>query len=75
MEVTQNSPQWLKDLARDNLKRQIELKNRQHKADAKDHDICLWKLHDEEYKRKNGLKLVQNSLVPLGYSLNTVKII
>ena len=49
MEVTHNSSQWLKDLARDTVKRQIELKNRQHKADAKNHDICLSLLHDEEY--------------------------
>ena len=75
MEITENSPQWLKDLARDNLKRVIELRNRQDKADAKDHDICLWLLHDEEYQRKNGLKLVQRSLVPLDYLLNTVKVI
>ena len=55
MKITNNSPQWLKNLARDNLKRQIELRNRQHRADAKDHDIYLWLLHNEEYKRKNGL--------------------
>ena len=75
MENTHNSPQWLKDLARDTLKKQIELKNRQRKADAKNHDICLWLLHDEEYQRKNNLKLVQNSLVSLDYPLKTVKII
>ena len=75
MIITDNSPQWLKDLAKHNLKREIELRNRQHKADAKDHDICSWLLHNEEYKRKNGLKLVQNSLVPLDYPHNTVKVI
>ena len=50
----------VKDLPKDNLKTQTELKNRQHKADAKDNDICLWLLHNEEYKRRNNLKLVQN---------------
>ena len=75
MEITDSSPKWLKKLARDNLKREIEFRNRQHKADAKDHDICLWLLHNEKYQRKNGLKLVQNSLVPLDYPLNTVKVI
>ena len=75
MRITDSSPQWLKNLAKDNLKREIELRNRQHKADAKDHDICLWSLHNEEYKRKNGLKLVQNSLVPLDCPNNTVKVI
>ena len=75
MRITENSPQWLKDLARNNFKRRIELVNRQDKADAKDHDICLWLLHNEHYKRRNGLKLVQNSLVPLDYPLNTVKVI
>ena len=39
-------PQWLKDSARDNLKREIELCNRQHKSNPKDHDICLWLLHN-----------------------------
>ena len=73
MRITDNSAQWLKNLANDNLKREIELRNRQHKANAKDHDICLWLLHNEEYKRKNGLKLVQNSLVPLDYPYNTVQ--
>ena len=65
-------PQWLKDLAKDNLKREIELRNRQHKPNSKDHDICLWLLHNRECKRKHGLKLVQNSLVPLDYLYNTV---
>ena len=60
MEITQDSTQWLKDLPKDNLKTQTELKNRQHKADAKGNDICLWLLHNEEYKRRNNLKLVQN---------------
>ena len=64
MRITDNSAQWLN---------KIELRNRQHKANAKDHDICLWLLHNEEYKRKNGLKLVQNSLVPLDYPYNTVQ--
>ena len=70
MEVTDNSPQWLKDLPKNNLRKEIELRNRQHKEDAKDHDICLWLLQNEEYKRKNGLKLV-----PLDYLYNTVKVI
>ena len=76
MKITDNCPQWLKNLARENLKRQIELRNRQHRADAKDHDIYLWLLHNEEYKRKNGLrlKLVQNSLVSLDYPYNTANI-
>ena len=65
-------PQWLKDLARDNLKREVKLRNRQLKSNPKDHDICLWLLYNEEYKRKHGLKLVQNSLVPLDYPYNTV---
>ena len=52
MEVTDNSSKWLKDLAKDNMRRAIELYNRQHKADTKDHDICLHLLHNEEYQRK-----------------------
>ena len=52
MRITENSPEWLRDLAKDNLRREIELHNRQHKADAKDHHTCLWLLHNEEYKRK-----------------------
>ena len=51
MRITENSPQWLRDLAKDNLRREVELHNRQH-------DICLYLVHDEEYKRKNGLKPV-----------------
>lgn len=51
----------VKDLPKDNLKTQTELKNRQHKADAIDRDICLWLLHSDCYKQKHGLKLVQNS--------------
>ena len=65
-------PQWLKDLARDNLKREIEMQNRKYKKDAKPHDICLYLIHNEEYKQKHGLKLVQRSLVPLNYQHNTV---
>ena len=75
MEITENSPQWLKDLGRDNLKREKELRKRQRNADTKNHDICLWLLHNEEYLRKNRLKLLQRSLVPLDYLLNTVKVI
>ena len=75
MRITENSPQWLGDLAKDNLRREIELHNRQHKADAKDRDICLRLLHNGEYRRENGLILVQNSLVPLDYPYNTVKVI
>ena len=75
MRITDSSPQWLKDLAKDNLRREIEVRNRQHKSNAKDHDKCLWLLHNEVYKRRNGLKLVQNSLVPLDYPYNTVKVI
>ena len=75
MRITKNSPRWLRDLAKYNLRREIELHNRQHKSDAKDRDICLWLLHNEEYKRKNGLKLVQYSLVLLDYPYNTVKVI
>ena len=63
---------WLRDLAKDNLRREIELRNRQHKRNPKDYDICLWLLHNEEYKRKNGLKSVKHSLVPLDYPYNTV---
>ena len=44
-------PQWLKNLARDNLKREIEMYNRQHKSNPRDHDKCLWLLHNEEYKQ------------------------
>ena len=73
MEVTHNSLQWLKNLAKYNFKRRIEEVNRQHKADAKDHDICLWLMFNEEYKRRNKLKLVQNLLVPLDYPYNTVQ--
>ena len=75
MRITENSPQWLGDLAKDNLRREIKLHNRQHKADAKDRDICLRLLHNGEYRRENGLILVQNSLVPLDYPHNTVKVI
>ena len=84
MRITENSPQWLGDLAKDNLRREIELHNRQHKADAKDRDICLRLLHNGEYRRENGLILEQrenglileqNSLVPLDYPHNTVKVI
>ena len=32
-------PQWLKDLERDNLKREIEMQNRRCKKDAKPHDM------------------------------------
>ena len=49
--------------------------NRQHKSNPKDHDICLWLLYNEEYKRKHGLILVQNSLVSLDYLYNAVKVI
>ena len=55
MRITENSPQWLRDLAKYNLRREIEMRNRQHKSNPKDHDICLWLLHNEEYKRKHGL--------------------
>ena len=75
MRITDSSTQWLKDLAKDNLKREIELRNRQHKLNAKHHDKCLWLLHNEVYKKRNGLKLLQNSLAPLDYSHNTVKVI
>ena len=51
------------------------MRKRQHKANAKDHDICLWLLHNDEYKRKHGLKLVQNSLVPLDYPYNAVNVL
>ena len=74
MRITKNSPQWLKDLAKDNLEREIEMRNRQHKSNAKDHDICLWLLHNEEYKQKYGLNLVQRSSVPLDYPHNTVNV-
>ena len=59
-EVTKNLPQWLRDLAKVNLRREIKLRNRQHKSNPKDRDICLWLLYNEEYKQKYGLKLVQN---------------
>ena len=36
MRITKNSPQWLNDLAKDNLEREIEMRNRQHKSNAKD---------------------------------------
>ena len=52
MRTTDNSPKWLKDLAKDNMRKAIELYNRQHKADSKNYDICLHLLHNEEYKRK-----------------------
>ena len=74
MRIAENSPQWLKDLAKDNLRREIEMRNRQHKSNQKDHDICLWLLHNEEYKQEHGLKLVQRSLVPLDYPHNTVNV-
>ena len=32
-------PQWLKELAIKNFKRDIEMKNRRDKANPKDHDI------------------------------------
>ena len=35
MEVTDNSSKWLKDLAKDNMRRATELYNRQHKADKR----------------------------------------
>ena len=73
MEVTHNSLQWLKNLAKYNFKRRIEEVNRQHKVDAKDHDICLQLMFNEEYKTRNKLKLVQNLLVPLDYPYNTVQ--
>ena len=65
-------PQWLKDLARDNLIREIEIQNRRCKKDAKPHDICLYLIHNKKYKQKHGLKLVQRSLVPLDYQHNIV---
>ena len=74
MRITENSPQWLRDLAKDKLRREIEMHNRQHKSNPKHHDICLWLLHNEEYKQKHGFKLVQRSLVPLDYPHNTVSI-
>ena len=48
--------------------------NREHKSNPKDHDICLWLLSNEEYKRKHGLKLVQRLLVPLDYPHNIVNV-
>ena len=72
MRITENSPQWLRDLAKDNLERETEMRNRQYKSNPKDHDICLWLLHNEEYKQKHGLKLVQRSVVPLDYRHNTL---
>ena len=59
MRITENSPQWLRHLAKDNLEKEVEMRNRQHKSNPKDHDICLWLLHNEEYEQENGLKLVQ----------------
>ena len=50
------------------------MRNRQHKSNPKDHAICLRLLHNEEYKQKHALKLVQRSLVPLDYPHNTVSI-
>ena len=35
MEVTDNSSKWLKDLAKDNMRRATELYNRQHKTDKR----------------------------------------
>ena len=67
MRITENSPQWLRDLVKDNLRREVELRNRQH-------DIYLYLVHNEEYKIKNGLKLVQSSLVPSDYRHNTVNV-
>ena len=75
MRIAENSPQWLRDLTKDNLRRKIEMRNKQHKSNPKDHDICLWLLYNQEYKRKHGLKLVQNSLVLLDYPYNTVKVV
>ena len=72
MRITENSPQWLRDLAKDNFGRETEMRNRQHKSNPKDHAICLRLLHNEEYKQKHALKLVQRSLVPLDYPHNTV---
>ena len=50
------------------------MRNRQHKSNPKDHDICLRLLHNKEYKQKHALKLVQRSLVPLDYPHNTVNL-
>ena len=74
MRITENSPQWLRDLANDNLRREIEMRKRQRKSNLKDHDICLWLLHNEEYKQKHGLKSVQRSLIPLDDPYNTVNL-
>ena len=74
MRITENLLQWLRDLAKDNLRREIEMRNRQHKSNPKDDHICLWLLHNEKYKQKHGLKLVQRSLVPLDYPHNTVNV-
>ena len=52
MRTIENSPQWLRDLAKDNLRREAELRNRQYKADAKNHDIYLYLIHNEEYRMK-----------------------
>ena len=48
--------QWLKDLARDNLKRETEMQNRRCKKDAKPHDIYLYLIHNKRYKQKHELK-------------------
>ena len=74
MRITENSTQWLRDLAKDNLRREIEMRKRQRKSNLKDHDICLWLLHNEEYKQKHGLKSVQRSLIPLDDPYNTVNL-
>ena len=58
MRITENLPQQLRYLAKDNLRREIELCNRQHKSSAEDHDICLWLLHNDEQQQKDGLILV-----------------
>ena len=55
MRITENSPQWLRDLAKDNLGREIKMHNREHKSNAKDHDIYLWLLHNEEYNKNMDL--------------------
>ena len=47
MRITENLLQWLRDLAKDNLRREIEMRNRQHKSNPKDDDICLWLLHND----------------------------
>ena len=50
------------------------MRKRQRKSNLKDHDICLWLLHNEEYKQKHGLKSVQRSLIPLDDPYNTVNL-